>query len=249
MTQWRDFFDVHAPRYMDEPFTVGTLAEVDFAERELGLAPGAHVLDVGCGTGRHSVELARRGYRVTGLDLSAGMLEQARAAARAAGVEVRWVEADATDFSLDEPADAALCVCEGAFSLLGAADDPWSHDRAILRCIHDALRPGGPLLLTALSVLRVARMVTPDDVAAGRFDPLTSVETETLEYGEAGERRFTGRERLYTPVELTRLVAEAGFAVEHVGGGTAGLWARRPLDLDEYEIMVIARREADGGRS
>jgi len=248
MTQWRDFFDGHAPRYMDEPFTVGTVAEVDFAERELGLAPGAHVLDVGCGAGRHSVELARRGYRVTGLDLSAGMLEQARVAAGAAGVEVRWIETDATEFVLDEPADAGLCVCEGAFSLLGAADDPWSHDHAILRCIHDALRPGGPLLLTALSVLRVARLVTPDDVAAGRFDPLTSVETDTLEYGEGGERRFAARERLYTPVELARFVGEAGFAVEHVGGGTAGMWGRRPLDLDEYEIMVIARREADGAR-
>jgi len=44
-------------------------------------------------------------------------------------------------------------------------------------------------------------------------------------------------------------VAEAGFAVEHVGGGTAGAWARRALDLDEYEIMVIARREADRARS
>jgi len=249
MSDWRAFFDVHAPRYMDEPFTVGTVAEVDFAERELGLAPGSHVLDVGCGTGRHSVELARRGFRVTGLDLSPGMLEQAEAAARAAGVEVRWVEADATDFTLDEPADAALCVCEGAFSLLGGGDDARTHDEAVLACIHDALRAGGPLLLTALSVFRVARASTTEDVTAGRFDPLTSVETETLEYGEAGDRRFTGRERLYTPVELARLVADAGFTVEHVGGGTAGMWARRPLDLDEYEIMLIARRGADERRA
>ena len=249
MAGWRKFFDVHAPRYMDEPFTVGTIDEVDFAERELGLAPGHHVLDVGCGTGRHAVELARRGCRVTGIDLSGGMLEQARAAARAAGVEVRLIEADATEFTLDEPADAALCVCEGAFTLLGAGDDPWSHDRAILHRIHDAVRPGGPLLLTALSALRVVRACTAEDVAAGRFDPLSSVETETLEYGESGERRFAGRQRLYMPVELTRLVADAGFAVEHVGGGTAGMWARRPLELDEYEIMVIARREADDGRS
>ena len=57
---------------MDEPFVTGTRGEVDFIARELGLPAGARILDVGCGTGRHAVELARRGYRVTGVDLSPG---------------------------------------------------------------------------------------------------------------------------------------------------------------------------------
>lgn len=241
MTPWREFFDVHGPRHMDEPFTAGTVAEADSAECELGPIARAHVLDVGCGICRHSVELARRGYPVTGSDLSAGML----APARAAGVKVRWVQADATDFSLDEQADAALYICEGAFSLLGAADDASSHDPAVLRCMRRALAPGAPFRLSASSALRVAGEVAAEDVAAGPSDPLTSVEIQTLEYGEAGERRSVGRERLYMPVELTKPVADAGFALEHVGGDTAGLWARRPLDLDEYETMVLARREAD----
>lgn len=77
---WEDFFDAHAPIYMDNVFTKNTLAEVDFLTEELALPPGGSILDVGCGTGRHSIELARRGYCVTGLDLSREMLAQAAAA-------------------------------------------------------------------------------------------------------------------------------------------------------------------------
>ncbi len=55
---------------MDEPFTRNTCAEVDFLVNVMELELGASVLDVGCGTGRHSIELARRGYKVTGVDMS-----------------------------------------------------------------------------------------------------------------------------------------------------------------------------------
>jgi len=67
---WEVFFDSHAPKYNDEVFTKNTAAEIDFLIAELGLPPASAILDVGCGTGRHSVGLAKRDYRVTGVDLS-----------------------------------------------------------------------------------------------------------------------------------------------------------------------------------
>ncbi len=70
---WQTFFDAHAPEYMKNCLTTNTVAEVGFVIRELGVRPGSLILDIGCGTGRHAVELARRGNRVTGVDQSAGM--------------------------------------------------------------------------------------------------------------------------------------------------------------------------------
>ncbi len=73
---WETFFDAHAEIYDENVFTKNTVNEVDFLLEELGLAPGGSVLDVGCGTGRHSIELAKRGYSVTGLDISSEMLSR-----------------------------------------------------------------------------------------------------------------------------------------------------------------------------
>ena len=95
---WKQYFDAMAGSYAEEGFTKNTKAEIRFLLEELSLPPGSAILDMGCGTGRHSIPLALAGYRVTGVDISTGMLLEAKRNARAAGVQVAWVQADARLF-------------------------------------------------------------------------------------------------------------------------------------------------------
>ncbi len=243
MNNWQIFFDHHAPQYMDNVFTKNTLAEVDFLIQEFNLPPGSAILDMGCGTGRHSVELARRGYRMTGVDLSAGMLAQAQQAAQTAGVTVEWVQSDARAFASAPRFDAAICLCEGAFGLVGTGEDPAAHDPAILQRIFAALKPGAPFILTALNALRAIREFTPADVESGKFDPLTLVEMYEMEIEtEEGTKSVVVLEKKHLPQDLKRLCQQAGFQVLHLWGGTAGNWGRRTVELDEMEVMVVAQK-------
>ena len=188
------------------------------------------------------MELARAGYAVTGIDLSSGMLREARAAAERAGVELELVQADATSFDLGREFDAAVCLCEGSFGLLGS-DDAFEHDAAVLRRAFAALRPGAQFVLTLLNGMRMIRDATPEKVERGAFDPATLAESFEMEWqAEDGPRSLPFRERGYVPSEVVLLCRGAGFAVEHVWGGTAGNWGRRPVELDEMEIMAVLRR-------
>jgi SAM-dependent methyltransferase/predicted enzyme related to lactoylglutathione lyase len=234
-------FDGHAPEYDSNVFTKNTLSEVEFLIRELGLAPGASVLDVGCGTGRHAVELARHGFRVTGVDISPGMLAEAKKRASEAGVEVAWVQADAARFTLEGRFDAAICLCEGAFGLLGTADDSLEQPLAILGNISRLLKPQSKCLFTVLSAFRMVRNHPQADVASGAFDPLALAErSEISPQGHEGPSPM--RERGFVPTELRLLFGLAGLETLGIWGGTAGTWGKRPIDLDEYEIMVLARK-------
>ncbi|MGB2885735.1 MAG: class I SAM-dependent methyltransferase, partial [Dehalococcoidia bacterium] len=209
----------------------------------LKVPQGSRVLDIGCGTGRHSVELAKRGYSVTGVDLSSGMLAQAREAAGKAGVEVEWIHADATQFKSDRLHDAAICLCEGAFGLLGKDDDPVEQGLSILRNVNRALKPDSKLMITVLNGLALIRKYKQEDVKKGVFDPITLTETYPMEYDTpAGKKSMMVRQRGFTPTELKLMLAQAGFKVDHIWGGTAGNWGRRKIDLDEIEIMVIANK-------
>jgi SAM-dependent methyltransferase len=219
---------------------------VDFIVATFALPGGSAILDMGCGTGRHAVALAQRGYRVTGVDIAAGMLAQARKAAEAAGVTVEWIEADATRFVAPRRFDAALCLCGGAFGILNLDDDPAAHDLAVLRAIRTALAPGSPLILTTLNAVARLREIADADVRRGRFDlrTLEEVYSETEETDD-GTKRVRLKERRWLPPDLIALLERADFTVEALYGGTSGVWDRHSLRLDETEVMVIARARSN----
>ncbi len=241
---WERFFDQHAPVYDENVFTGNTLREVDFLLEELAVAPGASILDVGCGTGRHSIELARRGYAVTGLDLSEQMLLRAEQAAGSAGVKVNWVRSDAARFEFSEKFDGAICICEGAFGLLSHGDDPIEQPLSILRNISKSLKPGARAIFTMLSGVASIRRQSEGAVSSGRFDPVALVESSEFPPRE-GLPPLPVRERSFIATELVLMCRIAGLRVLSAWGGTAGNWGRRPLELDEMELMIVAGREGD----
>jgi len=238
---WQKFFDAHAPDYMGNVFTQNTEAEVEFVIEELGIPPGSRILDIGCGTGRHSVKLAQRGYRMTGVDQSQGMLAEARKTAQEANVDVEWVQADAREFSRKGAFDAAICLCEGAFGLLETSGEAIEQPLAILRNIGASLKPGGKALFTVLNAFRMIRAHKQEDVESGAFDPLTLSELSE-EPPAIGQLAVQVRERGFVPTELTLLFELAGLKPLHIWGGTAGAWHRGKINLDEFEIMIVARR-------
>ena len=117
--QWYEvLFENYGRKYDSENFTAGTLGECDFIEKELGYNKSLKILDVGCGTGRHSIELTGRGYNVTGIDLSESQLQRAREKAKAAGADIKFLRHDARNLPFRDEFDIALMLCEGGFPLM-----------------------------------------------------------------------------------------------------------------------------------
>jgi ubiquinone/menaquinone biosynthesis C-methylase UbiE len=240
---WEEFFDHHAPEYMDNIFTKNTQAEIEFLVEELQLPKGSSILDIGCGTGRHAVGLAMRGYKVTGIDMSSGMLDEARKAANKANVQVELIHADASEYKPQNKYDAAICLCEGAFALIGTDEDPLTHDLAILRNINRALKADAKFILTTLNASKKIRMYGKEDIEKGVFDPLTLLETYSMEFETPeGKKSVMVKEKGYIASELKLVLSMAGFETLNIYGGTAGNWGHRPIDPDEFEIMAIARK-------
>ena len=119
MKQWYEaLFENYANKYEKEVFTKGTKGECDFIEKEIKYNKDLRILDIGCGTGRHSIELAKRGYPVTGIDLSESMLKKAEENAKRENVKVTFENHDARKLSFKSEFDLTIMMCEGGFSLM-----------------------------------------------------------------------------------------------------------------------------------
>ncbi len=220
-----------------------TVGEIDFVLAQLDLPPGARVLDVGCGAGRHSIELARRGYRVVGIDPAPAMIEAARAAAAEAGVAPDFRQASGETFVADEEFDAAICL----FTTLGQISEEGDNSRLVER-VYAALRPGGFFVVevprrdpTVKNLKPTDRFEGPErytDVAR-RYHAEDSSVTEVFDVVSPQEtRRFVLRYRLYSREELVALLQEAGFTVLAAYGDYEGT----PLSPESPTMLVIARR-------
>ena len=216
--------------YLRYSFTKGTRQEVDAVVGWLGLRPGMRVLDVGCGPGRHAHELASRGIRVHGIDISQRFID----IARSSDVDGATFERlDARSLTFDAEFDAVICLCQGAFGLMTAN----GNDLDVLTGIRRALRPGGRLALSAFSAYFAVKY---HDGAT--FDADTGVSHEVTEVkNEQGRGTevdlWTG---CYTPRELRLLMEKVGMAVDHIYSVEPGRYVADPPSVETPEFLLIA---------
>jgi SAM-dependent methyltransferase len=221
--------------YLRNAFTLGTEQEVAFLVAELGLRPGMRVLDVGCGPGRHALELARHGIEVHGVDLSPDFVGLARDAAAAERLPAMFEVADVRGLDIHAAFDAAICLCQGGFGLLGGADDA-----AVVGRIARAVRPGGAVAVTAFHSYFALRWQEEGE----EFDPRTGVvhEIATLRNAEGEERPFDLWTTCFTTRELVLLAETCGLVEVHVSGVRPGQYGSDAPGMDHPELLLLARR-------
>ena len=251
MKKWyEELFTNYAKKYDEEPFTKGTIGEVDFIEQEIGHDKSKRILDVGCGTGRHAIELARRGYQVVGVDLSESQLAHATKKAADAKVAVKFRQCDARDLPFNEEFDLVIMLCEGGFSLMET--DEGNYD--ILRNCARALKPGGRFIFTALNALFPLYHKVKDFYEEnGALEVINKLSFDMLEFREKStitiiddegeERSIDCNERYFAPSEVNWLLKTLDFEDIGIFGAKLGAFSREdPLTIEDYELLVIAQK-------
>jgi SAM-dependent methyltransferase len=223
----------------------GAKPEADFIESRLAVPPGARLLDVPCGHGRLALELASRGYRLTGLDLSQDFLCAARASAESRNLQVEWQQGDMREIPPGGPYDGAFC----AGNSFGYFDD--AGNEAFLRSVAAALKPGARFLLdsgwVAEAILPNFRDRIEMDLEGMRFLAENVYEPET---GRV-ENRFTvsrgkrkverlASHRIYAYREIVAMLASAGMVAVESYGALSG----EPFRLGSHRLLMVARKTA-----
>jgi ubiquinone/menaquinone biosynthesis C-methylase UbiE len=222
--------------YLNYGFTKGTLQEIEFLIEHLNLHEGASILDVGCGPGRHSLELARRGFNPIGVDISSSFIELARKKAIKEKLNAQFIVCDARHLQLSQTFNGAICLCEGAFGLVG---DDESH-RKVLQEVHQVLRPGSIFILTAINALSAAQNTNSNKIFDAYTNTTSDHEIITNSEGESKEVDFYTTSFTYR--ELKLLLEGTGFKVLNGYGCEAGNFSKKELTKDDIEIMMIAQR-------
>jgi SAM-dependent methyltransferase len=217
-----------------------TRMEVEFLERVLSIAPGAQLLDVPCGNGRHALEFSGRGYSMTGLDQSEEFIDEAREKSPTAA---RWILGDMRELPWISEFDAAYCF-GNSFCYLDRANAG-----KFLIGIARALKPGGRFAVetgmaaeSILPGLAKTRWFKAGDIfmlsenqyhpAEGRLDiEYTFIQGGTVETRPTASYTFTA-------AEICRMHAEAGLESLDLFGSTAG----EPFQLGSPRLILISEK-------
>lgn len=237
-----DYLNVYGHMFTEERAE----KESAFVARALSLTPGASVLDLCCGQGRHSVQLAKRGFKVIGLDLNAEYLDLASKAAEEAKVKIDTVTGDMREIPFENKFDAIVNM----YSSFGYLESE-AEDLRVLESAAKALKDGGQLLLDMLNREWAIDNYIQNDWHTGT-DGTLYVERRDLDLStsrmhvhfivvdsKGGRRESIGHIiRLYTLTEMTRLLERVGMRVTLVFGGFDG----EDYGIGTRRMIIVAQR-------
>jgi SAM-dependent methyltransferase len=241
---WRGFFAT--PQWVEMHSQIDrehTGAEIDTIIRHLDLAPGMHLLDIPCGLGRHAVELAARGIKVTGVDITQPLLDVARERAMMRGVEIALQQCDMRHISWEGEFDAVLCYW-GSF---GYFDDAGNLE--FLRAVARSLKAGGRFLIdtqvaeTLYSIFRVKGWTQHEQLYVleeRRIDHLNGrVDCEWTIFGhEKGTAKHRSSIRIYTYRQLCEMLREVGFTAFEGYNTMTG----KPFTFGSSRLSLVATK-------
>jgi 2-polyprenyl-3-methyl-5-hydroxy-6-metoxy-1,4-benzoquinol methylase len=251
--QWYEsLFENYGQKYDNENFTQGTIGECDFIENELNLNKSLTILDVGCGTGRHTVELTRRGYSVTGIDFSESQLTRAIEKAKNLNLRIDFQQQDARNLTFNNEFDVAIMLCEGGFPLMET--DEMNYE--ILKCVTKSIKGHGKLIFTTLnglfplyhSVEEFCSSTSEEGNATYRsntFDLMTFRDHNITEIeDDLGKKKILEcNERYYAPCEITWLLKTLGYKKIDIFGARLGQFSREhKLTTEDFEMLIIAEK-------
>jgi len=237
---WRSWFGPGYLALYDDYLAERTPVEIDRLEALLAARPPLRILDLPCGQGRHAIELARRGYDVTGVDLSPFLLQVAEERARADGTRVRWLAGDMRQPIAGERFDVVLNL----FTSLGYFADE-ADDRKVVDAAAAMLVPGGRFLLEVINGERLmARFEEREWFTVGEA---AIVERRSLD--RAARRMVVERTvttptdtevnlhaiRLYNGREVSAILRSAGFGRVDLYGD----WGGEPLTSESLRVLAV----------
>ena len=219
-----------------------TQKEADFIESVLKVRPPAQILDVPCGEGRLSIELASRGYKMSGIDITAEFLRQAKEKAGKMGLDITWHQDDMRKIQWQDKFDAAFCMW-GSF---GYFDDRGNTE--FIKAVRCALRRGGRFLLD----IHIAETIFPiyqpkwwdkigDIVVLGDryFDHATGrIDEDWIFIHQGKQSTCHSSIRIYTYRELIELLKRCGFT--HCEA--FGTLSKDPVKFGAKRLLMVARK-------
>jgi SAM-dependent methyltransferase len=221
-----------------------TRAEADFIEKQLQLVPGDRVLDVPCGNARLSIELARRGFQTTGVDIASEFIVEARIKSSAAGVPVNLHEGDMRNLPWVAEFDGAFCFGNS----FGYLDD--DADANFLRAVSRTLKAGSRFVLDAPAVAECVlpnfqpnRLIEIGGIAVSivhRYDPEQGRMFNDFTFTRNGlDDQRPSSQRIYTYLELTKLLRAAGLEVVFAFASLE----EEPFQLGAHRLLMVAEKQ------